>query len=1137
MMDRKGQANMIVVLGMVAATIYILLNAFAYISNVGLSSTIEISAQNSISQTLSLKDYLIQEADYNFQKAQLFDGLTLQPSSVDCGYINTSQSLPFVPVPEVYYWRNLAGQVCLPNNDLIEYGLEHLLNQNSFAIVNSSNISIKSNLILNLSNKKNTLFSGNFSAPFLTHNYTFFYNSSSNEFSVCQQYKNSCNYTLTNAPIGVNFNMSGLEFTSLPPSDTLSGVIDLSTVTNAFFKDSGLSPSSQYALITFPNGNTAIIYSNTVNGVTSFTLTPMANKNFYTLKSIWAYNNANGIKNTTLINNSYAVYEGTNYSFSISSNVSGIFSIKPANYVMFDIQPQFIYYKYILNSIQNAGNENLLFPSNQNLYISYSVFPLYSPTVCVNYNEGQYNLQNCMTLSDSITGKNYLSELLKAGEAFVNESFPIGNENIEGFAQYEIDNYISNAINAVNLKTVSVNGKPKYDWYSALILQLGSPQGTTYLLNKLARVKEPYYGTYIYNCAQNASDLSYCRNLLSSTLSQDIISLLQQQMPQELTFLSGTNFNINVLNLSVNANEISSCTNASNYSVTSNYTYSVNSSPVKGNYSEEVLGIPISLEFGYQNSLNLKPTEACGIQKSPYSTGYSGFTQALVTNNITYINCAPVIAQSFLNNTCIASLETTNSKVASYLNSSSSAPAGEYCRSEANGQYFCPYYKVSSFSYKNWLTESNICPSYFVLDNENFTSSPNNNNYKLVSVYGGGADSSKMSFYNKTFALYNGTINLPENFSFTVGVNATGPYAGIDAFFSGKNNLNGNIISASFNSLNDPIGIYNYSVDTDSVDLLGGSNSFISPSASNQISLDRACTSLGCNLSSYLNSKFESSFFSNTSEITNNINLLGLATTSEPSSDLISYAFVSNYISSYTPILNQLPYVSASQLNSALNSSFGLRTDNNTYFNEFILNPINLTNSYQLKLNINTNFNIGYLLPGYIKIFGVYQNNNIKQFYWWNQTALNNGGIIWINTSAEVPSELYVVYGVGANGSSSYNNGTNVFPFFYSINQTGESFNFLYPNNNQHNLNAFYSVGGLNLTNEEPIPPYIYNATLSSYYGEFACINKNPFELTLLNGTYSAYPPSFNVNNLYNDFSTLYPDLTIIGKQTFTKWP
>ncbi|MCL5420550.1 MAG: hypothetical protein M1284_02225, partial [Candidatus Parvarchaeota archaeon] len=92
--------------------------------------------------------------------------------------------------------------------------------------------------------------------------------------------------------------------------------------------------------------------------------------------------------------------------------------------------------------------------------------------------------------------------------------------------------------------------------------------------------------------------------------------------------------------------------------------------------------------------------------------------EALVTNNLTYINCAPAISQEFLNHTCIASLETPNSGVADYLNSSSSAGKGEYCRKETNGEYFCPYYKISSFSYKNWLTSSNSCPDYFVIDKE-----------------------------------------------------------------------------------------------------------------------------------------------------------------------------------------------------------------------------------------------------------------------------------------------------------------------------------------------------------------------------------------------------------------------------------
>ena len=1139
MLNNRGQANMIVVLGMVAATIYITLNAFGYIGNVGLSSKIEISAQNSIYQTLALKNYLIQEANYNFQKAELFDGLTLQPSTLDCGYINTSISLPFVPVPKVYYWRNLAGQICLPNNNLIEYGLETLLNKNSFGIINSSNMNIQSNLVLNLSNKSSAGFFGNFSAPFLRNKYEFLYNTSSSAFSVCEWSANGCAYVAANVSLGVNFNLEGMAFSSLPLQDVVSGVIDQPTATSAFFKGSNLPPSSQYTIATFPNGNVAIIYTYPINGTTFFYMTPMPDENLYSLNSVISYDTANGIPNKTLLVNgskSGFIFDGINYTFSVNSNVNGIFSIKPTNYVMFGMQPNFVYYKYILNSIQNSGVQNLLFPNNQNLYVSYSLLPLYSPQVCVNYNEGQYNLQNCLTLSDSITGDNYLSQLMQLSIAFVNQSFPIGNNNIEGFAQYEIDNYISNTINAVNLKTVSVNGRPKYDWYSALILQLGSPQGANYLLDKLNRVKEPYYGTYIYNCEQNASDLVYCRNLLSATLSQDIDYLLQSQMPQELSFLSGANFNINVLNLSINASEISSCVNASNYSVKSNYSYSVKSLPVD-NFSEEILGIPISLDFGYQNSLNLKPTEACGIQNSPYSTGYPGFSEALITNNLTYINCAPIISQSFLNHTCIASLRTSNSTMESYLNSTSSAPDGEYCRKMSNGQYFCPYYKVSSFSYKNWITSSNTCPNYFVIDNQNFTTSQNTD-YTLVSVYGGGANSSKLSFFNKTFALYNGSLNLPLNFSFNVGFNSTGPYAGINAFFSNNYFLHNNLISASFNSVQNPNGLYNYSVSTDSENLLAGSDNYISPSTKNELSFNRYCIAKnGCNLTAYLNSNLQSSFYSNSTSITSNINLLGISTTSKPSSDIVSYAFVSNYLPLYKAVQTELVYSPASELNPSLNSSFGLTTNNNTYFNELLLNSSSFSNAYQLMINLNSNFNFGYLIPNYIKIFGVY-SNKVSQLYWWNQTAIQNGGLIWVNLTKSVPNELYIVYGQGAFYEGGFSdNGSSVFPFFYSVNSTNQPFTFFYPNKGQHDFNAYYAKTGLNLSNAEPVPPYIYNSTLNSYYEEFACINVNPFKLTLLNTTYSAYPSNFNINELYNNFNSFYPGLTVIGKETYTNWP
>jgi hypothetical protein len=94
--------------------------------------------------------------------------------------------------------------------------------------------------------------------------------------------------------------------------------------------------------------------------------------------------------------------------------------------------------------------------------------------------------------------------------------------------------------------------------------------------------------------------MQYCRTLLSQTLEEDLKNLLDYQVPAEVSFLSGTPFNVNVLNLSVSAQEASSCNNYANYNATVNYTYSF--SPQRfSNISSETLGLPISLNFGYQN--------------------------------------------------------------------------------------------------------------------------------------------------------------------------------------------------------------------------------------------------------------------------------------------------------------------------------------------------------------------------------------------------------------------------------------------------------------------------------------------------------------------------------------------------------
>lgn len=1149
MINKRGQANFIVSLGMVIATAFVLLSGFSYIHNVGLSSSIEITAQSSIYQTLSAKSYILQQVNYNFQKAQTIVGLNLAPASTTCGYINTQNITPFIPIPSIYYWHNAAGQTCLPDNAQIVLGLEELLNETKFAMVNSSGSQdITSVLNLNLSTVKNGIFYGNFSAPFLNNSYLLSYNRSSQNYTVCEHSSSSCTSVFSGVA-GQNFLMGGKKFAFAGEQDLVSGVLSHPSAVNSFFSGSHISPSSQYVVVTFPNGDEAIVYSNETNGIYSFEMTPIINQNVYTLKGAMSEDTAAGITpQIQLSNNTAFTFDGTDYNFVISSDVTGFFTIAPVNYAVVSLQPQFVFYKYILSSFEVASNENLLFPNNKNLYVSFSAFPLYNPEICLSYNEVQFNLENCLSLSGYVSNTNYLSTLLSLSTAFVNETFPLGSSSIRGFAQYEIDNYISNVIGGVNLKSVSVNGQPKYDWYSSLILAMGSPQGTNYLLNELSRVKEPYYGTYIYNCSQNSSDLQFCRQLLSQTLSGNIQDLLDKEIPMELSFLSGSAFDVNVLNLSINTSESSLCTNYKNYKASANYSFSSRGPVIDNNYSEEVLGIPISLDFGYQNNLSLTPTELCGIQNSPYTTGYPGFDLALVANT-TYLNCAPIVAKPFINTTCIAGLETTNRTTEQYISSNSGAPSGEGCTSvnqSGSIYYYCPYYKTQEFSYQNWITSGNSCPSSLLVDNENFTTQGNTYNgklYKLLSIYGGGVKSSGPygTYNNWTFALLNGSLTLPENLSINAGVELGGPSPSFSILLSKNQNLQSQFTAVKLSSETGGFnGIYNYSVNS-GLSVLSQSASNAASKQQENIEVNRFCTApASCNLTFEVNGVNQSYYSSSDLQLLSGgqINLIGASTGSKTSSDLLNYFFISNYIPDYNAISSESQSFPASTLNPSLNSSFGLPSDQNTYYNQILINnPVNLSYAYQGKLVLNNNFNLTALSSNGLKVFAVYPNR-VSELYWWNQTPIANGATIWVNLTKELPSSLYVVYGSEVGSSNPYSsNGTEVFPFFFYPTQSSGKFNFVYPSK-QHEYAPAYSSAGLNLTNIEPQPPYIYNATLSKYYAQFACISIKPsFELTLLNATYSPYPPAFNLATMYNGYDPIYPNLTIIGVNKYNSWP
>jgi hypothetical protein len=1162
MFNSRGQANIIAIIGMVVATIFVVSQGFNYMNSVGLSSQIQITAQNSIYQSLAQKDYLIQQANYLFDKAQLFDAFLLQPSSyfsgfpngdsqLSCGYINATTNLPFIPTDKIYYWHNLQGETCLPNNQEILYGLKALLNQSSFSTVNATGMGIKTFLDINFTKTKLAgVFSANFSAPYLSDNYTIYYDRPNYSTAIISVYDKTRNTLVFNGSVGDTFSLGQNQFSILPESDMLFGVLSDSVLRSSFFNYIKIAPSAQFSVITFPSGIMAVIYDNsTSSGIHTYTLTPLLNPNAGSLNAAISEDIAAGLSASEaqepLVNNSKFQFGGTWYNFTVSNYPNGVFYIFPENYAVVPLQPDFIYYKYLINEFQTQSSENLLFPNYQPLRVSLSLYPLYNPQVCVSYNEIQFNLQNCISAAGYITDTDYISQMMQLGVAFVNESFPVGNANITGFAQYALFNYLENTIHGVNLKTVSVAGVPKYDWYSALILAMGSPQyGTYYLINQLQKVQQQnYYGTTIYNCSQTPADMAFCKNLLSQTALSNIKNLLEYQVPLEVSFLSGIPFNINVLNLSINASEAGNCKYSAyvpaDYNASADYVFSVSSQIASGasNFSE-TLAVPISLNFAYQNGLKLIPTEQCGIQNNPYAYGYPGFTQTLINaSGATLLNCAPIIAREFLNNTCTAYIE------------SSSSVSGAKCQSESGG-YYCSYtFEQSSmpYSYKRWFTDSNACPDYAEINGANFTYSNPQFNNKLLAMVGGGAISPKENYTNWSFALFNNSNRmaaLPVNISIDGGVVLDGSTPEFNLLLSTSDNLGSNFVVAQLNGNQNINLLYNYS-NQNGLTVLSSSteSSAIGPAIVNFELNNYWSQSSGYKLTlttgSGNNVTFSSDSPNTLSIFGRQLGVIGLSTGTSPSKDIVSYLFAHQYAAGYAPIQASYSDQPVENLNPTLISAFGLSTESNTFYNLIALNQNSFSYDYQLQLPLNLEFNYSYLSADYVKVFGVYPSGKIEQLPWWSP-SLQSGGNMWIDLGkSATPSAVYILYGSGAYNFSSPDDdiGATVFPIFFYNGSTVNELSYNYSEKPSPNVTLVN--GSLELIKDGVAAPFIYNASQTKFYSSFACITIKPsLNIQVFNATYSSQATAFNIGDLYGTaYNQLYPNLNIISKiDSYTSW-
>ncbi|MBE5727976.1 hypothetical protein IHE50_00990 [Candidatus Parvarchaeota archaeon] len=1153
-MNNKGQANIIAVIGMILAVIFALLNLFNYVNNLGLASQIYIQSQNSIYQVLGEKDYMVQQATYLFDKAQLFDGFSLAPT-VNCGYISTNTSLPQIPIPNIYYWRNAQGQICLPDNSEIVYGLLNLLEQPSFSTVTNINSSeLQEYITLNMTYSSNTgkynVYESAFSAPFLSQGYIIKLNESFGNVENVSVYKDvggNPGQFVFSGGTDSTFNLSNYTFKVGSVTSAVSGILNRPSSLSSFFSGSGVSPNSQYYLVTLQNGQLGIVYSNEVSNTYHFNIALLPNPYVSSLADTTVIPLLNASASNEI--------DGTEYTFVITNDTNGLFVLYPSKYMLFNLDPQFVVYKYLLNSFQTAGPVNLLYgPTSSDLSVSFSLYPLYNPQVCVSKAEYGFSLNDCLTLASSVFTQDYLSNLLQLGIAFVNQTFPIGSTSIQGFPQFELYNYLENVIQGVNMKTVSVDGQPKYDWYSSLIFAIGSPKGVNYLENAISCAKQPEFGTYIYNCGVSQSCLSTCRSVLNQVLTYSIENLLNYQVPTEVSFLSATPFDVNVVNISVKAAETDACPSNGNYYSSFNYTYSPSSVSSAENTSE-VLGVPVSLIFGYQNKLNLTPTESCGIQASPHNYCAPGFYQTLTPS----LNCcSPIIANKFLNTTCFANLQTTDQSVEQYINNTPGDSAYKGCIKtviNTNPQktilYTCNHYSFTNFNYADWILNNNQCPNYVVVDGKNFTKPAYtsggsvssfylNNPYIDSASYGGGSINEVITPGNWTYVLYNSSL-LSKNLSFSVGVYLGGAKPSLNIILNSSNSPmkfspSDSFMFESFSGYSGQATLYNYSGTGSKVLSVGSAN--YNPEF-NLLELNKYCVGGTCLINGYSNYNLVNSFPYQESA-KSGTGLLGVSTDGIPTNDSIAYMFAQNYYPNYIPHITISGYQTASNLNPSLVSAFGFQSNNfvNTFFNQIaISNPKSFGSSYSGSITLTNQFNFNYLNYNDLEVFGAYPSGKVVQLSWWNQTPIFSvgpngqytGGDIWVNMTDSVPPTLYFVYGENVTYNQKYDyNGSAVFPFFFMPNSSSDTIT----NYSTALVNApYFSSLGLVMVDNSSIPPSIYHISPTRLYGQFACITNGATTATLVNGSYLFSSNALNLQNLYI-YNPIYPDFELVGEET-----
>lgn len=643
----KGQANLIIALGMVIITASALLNLFNVVQDAGMASDIRNNIINLITESERARALYTQERTYALDKALLMAGLSTE---TDCGYILVNESFPFLPEPNlnglrIFYWKK-NGKVCVPGwediGEDVQTYLEEMFGFADFEKFNLQNARLVSETEVEM-NKVDNHWEGTFSPPYLKGSYTIAYYpdgtvriyDDQGRLVVTTQKQNHAVledlYFFLKGPrtmevyltqkdesgrhICQEINGEEYYFKSFYDEDTHQWKVNVSTVSELQITTGNCPPGYEevgkvnasyqpapscrgtVGEIYVPTGNTynetIVVPGEVPNQEITITEYLVCQKDcqHYGLcrEGICEYCNPSGnwveLRNGDLVD-----FNGKVYKVFLVDNLTGYFvSFEEEDPMTFIIQKEMLY--YIPDRVQwEKVDKSIGEVSLEKGVIVYDFVPSEGDKLCLDFTSRRYNITNCISLLSRVTYSGGFADIYSYGKSFVEDNF----------MEEEIKRNLDLLLDVVEMKTLKIiqdgNVIPKQDWKMSLIWHLGLV-GTSWE-GRWDEIDSTYchdlvldgQSTEVCECDYNGND---CTPIAEESILAEFLRIFEQKAPERLKALTGYPWSIAVRSMDI---KVKNLCNDEEMRVT--YTADNDFYPTGYNLT---IGIPMQFLFGEEN--------------------------------------------------------------------------------------------------------------------------------------------------------------------------------------------------------------------------------------------------------------------------------------------------------------------------------------------------------------------------------------------------------------------------------------------------------------------------------------------------------------------------------------------------------